>query len=236
MTRLAMLALLLAGCGTTGQDVVTFPVHGAGTGELAFEKDGWSVTIERADVGFGPVWLCATSFADTDVCPSAAAEWLGTASIDATRSEPVMLADASAVTTTVRSAMLDYGRSWLLTEASTRANEGAPEGHSAVFVVRATSADRALEIHAAIDVDPSSAGESAVIGASAGMHTITGSEALIVRLDPATWWRRVDFDRVAASDEDGDGVVEIARGDRAYDALVIAMTAGTLPAFEWSQP
>lgn len=231
-----MLALLLAGCGTTGQDVVTFPVHGAGTGEVAFEQDGWSVTIERADVGFGPIWLCATPFADTDVCPSAAAEWLGTQAIDATRGEPEMLADASAVTATVRSAMLDYGRSWLLTDASTRANEGAPEGHSAVFVVRATSAERALEIHAAIDVDPSSAGESAVIGASAGTHAITGSEALIVRLDPAAWWRRVDFDRIAASDADGDGVVEVARGDRAYDALVIAMTAGTLPAFEWSQP
>lgn len=233
---LVSLALALAGCGTTGQDVVSFPIHAAGTGEVSFEKDGWSVTIERADVGFGPVWMCATPFADTDVCPNAEAEWLGTASVDATDATPAMLGDANAVTATVRSAMLDYGRSWLLTASQPEPDEGAPEGRSAVFVVRATSGDRTLEIHAAVDVDPSSAGQSAVIGAPTGTHAITGDEALTVRFDPAAWWRRVDFDRLAESDTDGDGVVEVAPGQLAYDALVIAMTAGTLPAFEWSQP
>lgn len=229
-------ALALAGCGTTGQDVVTFPVQGAGTGERAFEKDGWSVTIERADVGFGPVWLCATPFADAEICSEADAEWLGTRTVDALDPSPQMLGDAAAVTATVRSSMLDYGRSWLLTAEGPRADEGAPEGHSAVFVVRATRADRTLEIHAAIDVDPPSAGETAVIGAPVGTHAIIGTEALTVRFDPRAWWQRVDFDALDAADEDGDGVVELTRNQTAYNALVIAMTAGTLPAFEWSQP
>lgn len=56
-----------------------------------------------------------------------------------------------------------------------------------------------------------------------------------MRFDPARWWRRVDFDALAAADEDGDGAVTVEPGDRAYDALAIAMTSGALPTFEWER-
>jgi hypothetical protein len=229
-------ALLASACGSTGQDVATFPIHGAGAGEATFESNGWSVTIERADVAFGPVYFCATSFADMDVCPAAEAEWLGTASIDALDPASQMLGEASAITATVRSAMFDYGRSWLLTAERPRANEGAPRGRSAVFVVRAMKDGVTLEVRASLDIDPANAGQSAVIGAPTGEEAIEGNEALTVRVDAAAWWRRVDLDAVAAMDADGDGVVELARGDVPYEALVLAMTAGTLPRFEWTQP
>lgn len=236
MRRAAIvLALWAAACGRTGQERVTFPVHAAGTGEARFEKDGWSVTIERADVAFGPIYFCATSFADADACPDAKAEWLGTAAIDALDPSAQMLGEADAVTSTVRSAMFDYGVSWLLTAPAPRANDGAPEGRSAVMAVRATREGATLEVRASIDVEPAAAGQNAVIGAPVGTHEITGGEALVVRFDPARWWRAVDFDRLAAED-DGDGIVELGPGDRAYEALVIAMTAGRLPSFEWEQP
>ncbi len=225
---------LLAGCGQTGQERVTFPIHGAGTGEASFELDGWSVTLERADVGFGPIYLCATQFADADVCPQAEAEWLGAEAVDALDPSPAMLGDAQAITETVRSAMFDYGRSWLLTERAPRASEGAPEGRSAVMVLRAERGGERLEVRASVDVDPGAAGASAVIGARTEPHAITGAEALTVRFDPASWWRRVDLDRLAAED-DGDGVVELAPGDRAYDALVIGMTTDPVE-LEWTQP
>jgi hypothetical protein len=132
--------------------------------------------------------------------------------------------------------MLDYGRSWLLTEPRPRANEGVPEGHSALFVVRANHEDgTTLEVHARVDVDPSAPGQSAVFGAPLGTEEIHGDEALIVRLDPVAWWRGVDFDRIAAAD-DGDGVVELVRGDVEYDALLHGMTNRAIPAFEWAQP
>ena len=57
------------------------------------------------------------------------------------------------------------------------------------------------------------------------------SRALTVRFDPSAWWRRVDFDRIAA----GGDIVTLEPGDPDYEALVIAMTAGTLPAFEWEE-
>lgn len=211
-------------------------MHGAGTGEDTFDSDGWTVTLERADVAFGPVYFCATSFADMDVCPAAEAEWLGTATIDGLSASPEMLGEVDAVTATVRSAMFDYGRSWLLTATRARANEGAPEGHSAVFVARASDGEVTLEVRASVDIDPANAGQSAIIGARVGAETIEGDEALIVRVDPLAWWRAVDFDAVRALDEDGDGVVELRRGDDAYETLVLAMTAGTLPRFEWLQP
>lgn len=237
MKRIVALAFgLAAACGSTGQGITSFPIHGAGTGERTFEQEGWAVSLERADVAFGPVYFCATSFADVDVCPRAEAEWLGTRAIDTLDASPEMLGDADALTATVRSAMFDYGRSWLLTAERARANDGAPAGHSAVFVARAVKGDLSLEVRASIDVDPASAGRGAVIGAPTGTEAIEGVEVLVVRFDPAAWWRRVDLDEVAAMDEDGDGVVELAPGDRAYEALVIAMTAGRLPSFEWTQP
>ena len=230
------MAALIAGCGSTGQDVASFPIHGAGAGEAAFESDGWSVTIERADVAFGPVYFCATSFADMDVCPEAEAEWLGTASIDTLDPSPQMLGEADAITATVRSAMFDYGRSWLLTAERPRANAGAPRGHSAVFVVRAIKDGVTLDVRASIDIDPANAGQSAVIGAPTGEEAIEGDEALTVQFDSAAWWRGIDLDAVAAMDEDGDGVVELARGDVPYEHLVLEMTTRRLPAFEWVQP
>src|SRR5690606_192702 len=171
-STILLVSSLACACGSTGQELTSFPIHGAASGERSFTKDGWTVTLERADVAFGPVYFCATSFADMDVCPSAQAEWLETQTIDALDPTPQMLGEAEAVTGTVRSAMFDYGRSWLLTEPRVRANEGAPEGHSAVFVVHLDDGDAVVEIRAAIDIDPAAAGQSAVIGAPTGVRTI----------------------------------------------------------------
>lgn len=235
--RAIVLALLLLGCGQTQQRFVSFPVHAAGTGESTFTSDeGWSVTIERADLGFGPLYLCATTFADIDVCPQAEAEMLVSGTVDATDDSPQMIGDARAITATVRSAMYDHGRSWAIAAADPAPNPGAPSGHSAVFVVRATRGPETLEVRAEVDIDPRNAAEPAVFGARTGEHAITGEEALVVRFDPAAWWRRVSFDAVAALDDDADGAVTLAPGTVPHDTLVIAMTAGVLPAFEWTEP
>lgn len=236
MRRALVLALLFAGCGETGQDLVTLPVHAAGTGQRSFETDeGWSVTIERAEVGFGPLYLCATSFSDFDLCPRAEAELLETTTIDALDESPRMIGDAEAITGSVRSAMFDYGIGWLLSAPRPDAFDGAPGGHSAVFRVVAEREGRTLTVDAAVDLTPAEAGQHAVIGAPLPAHEITGNEALVVRFDPAAWWARVQFDALAAGDDDGDGLVSVERGDRTYDALVIAMTSGALPTFEWEE-
>jgi hypothetical protein len=235
-TTMLWLALSVIGCGRTAQDRESFPIHGAGTGEVTFESNGWSVTLVRADVGFGPVYFCATSSSDLDVCTQAEGEWRDAATVNALDPTPEMLGDADAVTSTVRSAMFDYGRSWHIGAPSPTPSPGAPDGRSAVLVARASRGEDTLEVRAAIDVHPRIAGGHVVIGAPTGTHAIAGSDALVVRMDPAAWWRRVDFDAVQALDEDGDGFVELAPGDGPYEALVIAMTAGRLPRFEWNQP
>ena len=222
----------LAGCAETSLAVIEVPVRGAGTGEASFEAEGWQITIERADLGFGPLYLCATSFSDADECAVARAEWLGTGSIDALDDAPQQLGDAGALTATVRSAMYDYGRSWPVQDTAPRANEGAPRGRSAVFVVRARRGEEELEIRASVDVDPPAAGEPAAFGVSTDAHAITDGDALTVRFDPAAWWRGVDFDALALSAGEG-GVVEVTPGDGAYEHLVTAVRAGRRPTFEW---
>ncbi len=231
--RALIASVLLVACGGTGQERVPFPVHGAGTGEISFMSGEWSVTLSRAQIGFGPIYFCATAFADVHLCAQSEAEWLGSATIDALDSAPQMVGDAAAVTATVRSAMFDYGRSFFLTAEAPHANSGAPAGRSALFSAQATREGQVLVVHAEVDIDPNMPGRNAVIGASVGTHEITGGEALVVRFDPAAWWRSVDFDRVAALDADGDGEVFLAPGDVDYEAIRISMTAGQLPVFEW---
>lgn len=228
--------VLLVGCGETGQDLVTFPVHAAGTGEVTLEsRDGWNVTLERADVGFGRMYLCATSFADLDVCPQAEAELLETATVDALDATPQMLGDAHGITATVRSAMFDYGIGWGITDGRARVAEGAPEGRSAIFVARAVRGADTLVVRAEVELAPRMAGFSAVIGAPTSTHTITGEESLTLRFDPAAWWASVLVDPLFAMDTDGDGEVSVGPGDPAHDALVVSMSSAALPTFEWQE-
>ena len=229
-------AVLAVGCGETAQDLVELPVHGAGTGETSFTSDGgWLVTLERADVALGPIYFCATPFADLDVCPRAEAELLVASSVDALDASPQMLGMAQGITATTRSSMLDYGIHWRLTAPEPEALAGSVDGHSAVFVVRAEREGRTLRVELALDIAPRAAGANAVIGAPTGGHAITGREALVIRLDPVAWWRSVDFEALAAEDLDGDGVVVPERGGRTHDTIVIAMISGRLPVFEWSE-
>lgn len=230
---LVFMSALVLGCGQTGQDIVSFPVHAAGTGEAQIARDGWVITVQRADLGFGPLYLCATPFADLDVCPRAEAELLTTHTIDALDESPQMLGEADAITGTVRSAMFDYGIAWLLVDRRPRAREGAPGGHSAIFVAQAERGEDTLRIDARVEVLPRVPGGSAVIGAPTGEHTITGDEALTVRFDPAALFGEVDIEALWLAD-DGDGQVTLEPGDPAYEALVIAMTTAP-PTFEWTE-
>ena len=73
-----------------------------------------SVTIDRADLAFGPLYLCAGATAG-DLCDTARFEWLDSAVVDTTLSDPVKVGELSGVTGTVRSWMYDLGLSSQLT-------------------------------------------------------------------------------------------------------------------------
>jgi hypothetical protein len=235
MRSASVLALLafLAGCGETGRQYVTFPMLGVGVENASFEQDGWLVTLDRADVAFGPAYFCATSGAAMDLCSTALAELLDPITVDALDPTDQSMGEVTATTGTVRSAFFDYGISWLLTQARPTTWEAAPEGYSAVFAGHADNGVDAVTFEARVRIAPFTAGAAAVTGARTTHTIMDDTAALRVRMDPVAWWRRVDMDAVVALAEDGAAL--LTEGTGPHDALVIAMTSGsTVPTFEWS--
>lgn len=231
-------AALLASCVETGQSYLDVPVRGAGVSEPSFEQDGWTIELARADVAIGPLYLCATESASPEHCESAVLELTEAVTIDAIDPAAQELATALGVTGTVRSAMWDYGVPWLATQPRARALPGAVDGErSASFEARVTHEDgRTFDVRADLEIAPSARGVVVVRGQRVREHAIASDDTLVVRVDPIAWWRRVDVERLAARAAAGEDPVVLAPGDADYQALVVAMTAGVLPALEWDLP
>lgn len=232
-------ALLLASCVETGRAYVELPLLASGTGETRVEQGEWTLELARADVAFGPLYLCATESASPEFCESAVLELTEAVTIDALDPAPQELATTFGVTGTVRSAMWDYGISWLATQPRARPLEGAVDGErSASFELRVTHEDgRAFDVRAELEIAPSARGIVVVRGQRVRAHDVTSSDdALRVRVDPIAWWSRVDVERLAARAAAGEDPVVLEPGDADYEALVVAMTAGALPTLEWDQP
>lgn len=220
-----------AGCADTGQREVVFPVHASGVEDPTFTSGAWTVTLDEARVGLGPLYFCATLGADMDLCATARAEWLGSASADGLDPTLQMLGEGRGVTGGIGSMMLDYGRTWLLTLPEPRANDGAPEGHSLVLRGRAVLVARTITFEAAVDIDAQGPGEAA-IGGLRTQRELDGTEAFALRVDAVAWAARMDFDEVAALADATDHAV-IDPGTPPHEDLALAMRTARLPAVEW---
>jgi hypothetical protein len=229
-----VLVALGFGCGDTGRSFVSFPMLAESAQGGPFAAGDFEVTLARAEVGFGPVYFCATRAADAALCPTAVAESRATASVDLLDPDPQRLGTVDATTGMVRSAMFDYGISWLLPAPDPEPSPRAPDGHSARFAGEARSAGLTVPFEVDIDVVPRSAGDAAVPGLRVEFAVIDGPQSLRVRFDPAGWFRAVDFERLAAAAEDGEPV-RIERNSQAYEAIVIGMTSAALPELTWSE-
>jgi hypothetical protein len=247
IARILPIFALLAACGQTGQELYPLRVEGAGTATAtltvparapascaapcACDGGDWQVVLERADVAFGPLYLCASERAEPDLCPESLAELLEVGVIDALDPAPALLGEGLALTGRAQSAMWDYGRSWLFTSASVRPDPSAPGGHSLVLRGTATRGATRLRFAADVDVDPSEAGLYGVQSAPVRHDFVGPYERLLVRVDAGAWVARVNFDELAcarASADDED--VAIVRGTTPYNALYGAMTNARLPA------
>jgi len=234
MRRTCILIVLLGslGCGETGQEEVSHPIFAAGMAPAPFTVGAYEVTLDVAQIGFGPVYFCATAAASSDLCPAAVAELATTATVDGAAESPQQLGDVSGVTGQIRSATYDYAVTWLATQRSPTPAPGAPGGHSAHFEGRAVRGTTEFRFVADVDVLPQIQGSRAVQGARVTADVRDASVRVDVRFDPSAWWRSVDFRELEALG--GDPVVAPA-GSRAMNAVVIGMTATTPPTFEWSE-
>ncbi|MGB1698880.1 MAG: hypothetical protein ACPHRO_02925, partial [Nannocystaceae bacterium] len=77
------LALFSAGCLDTGQQRAEVPLSVAGTAGAGtvLTEGGVSLSVDRADLAFGPLYLCPGNTAG-DLCDVARMEWLDATVVD----------------------------------------------------------------------------------------------------------------------------------------------------------
>ena len=199
---LALTTVLAAACAETGQDRTSVPLFVAGTNVSEPVVAGFDVpvTIDRADLAFGPLYLCAGATAG-DLCETARLEWLETVVVDTTASAPAPAGELSGLTGTVRSWMYDLGISSQLTRAEPFILDAASElgGTSLVIEGRAVVDGIELPFTASVPIQQTDDTELGVPvvrkSTSEAFSRDVGPDesALLVTFDPSTWIRGIDF-------------------------------------------
>jgi hypothetical protein len=194
--RSVILILFLAGCGDTGQSLVSFGAVGRGA-PATIASDGWTVTLDVARLGLGPVYFCATQAASESLCQIAVAELPRTFEIDALSPAEQPLGDGRGTTGTIQSAMYDLGITWFATQPEARA--ATTIGHSAHFEGRAERGGVTRRFIADVDVRPQYQGAVAVNGARlpAPRSIDAATSRVRISVDAAAWiagvvWNELD--------------------------------------------
>jgi hypothetical protein len=224
MKRLVLAALLAAasGCGDPLGSRVEIPASARGSNEHDFEVGDFSIHLERADIGFGPLYMCASTVPSSELCENALAELVPSVTIDGLDGSPQPLPSLEGTTGTVRSAVFDYGISWTLTEAAPEPSAGAPGGHSARFAGTATRGTESFEFVADVDVLVTTAGR--MVSGLALDHVIESDpSSLEIVVDPRAYLSDVDFEALSVLATSSDPV-RIEQDTPSYDSIVLQMT------------
>lgn len=196
-------ALALCGCIDTSVEATTIDLAVAGSDATApFEgRNGATITLERADVAFGPLYLCSGVTAGA-LCDEALAEWREAAVVDALDPSPVDVGVMDAITGTTRSYMFDYGIVSRLTSAAPLVLPAAESlgGASVVIEGRVDVDGQTVPFSLAMPITQGPEAEQGVSvvrsnEAEGFEHDIApdGGSRLVVTLDPRAWLATADF-------------------------------------------
>lgn len=194
-------ALALASCAETGQREVAIPLYVAGADASSVEASGGvSVTLDRADLAFGPLYLCAGTSAG-ELCDTARLEWLDSVVVDTLSRRAESRGDLGGVTGPVRSFMYDLGLSSLLTRDEPLELPAARDlgGVSLRLEGTAEAGGQSLPFVASVAIrqtDETEQGVPVVRKSQTDVfeHEVTGDEpGLLIRFDPRPWVRDIDF-------------------------------------------
>jgi len=224
-----------AGCGgTTGQSVVSFPATATGTAAAPFTVQGWSVTLTKAQVSFGPIYFCPVAGGAETNCSVAVVELLTVTPVDALDPTPQPLGEVEGTTGVVESATWDYGITWFTTEEHPTAQSGSVDGHSAHFEGTATKGAQTIQFAVDLDMPPHEVGVQAVNSQAVPTTPITpATDGLTVQMDPSSWWTDADINRIATLNTSGASVIVVPSGDSSMTGVVDALEANAPPTFAW---
>lgn len=207
-------AIVSTGCIDTGRKRATIELSVAGTevSEPFDGRDGVTIELDRADLAFGPLYLCS-GFQAGELCDEARAEWTGAAVVDALDPELTPVGTMDAITGTARSWMYDLGIVSLLTQPEPLVTSAAAElgGHSVVLEGRAIVDHTVIPFTAEVAVRQAPGTEQGVpvVRRSPSdpfeYEIEDGDQQLLVRFDPRPWLASVNFrglleDRACTSD------------------------------------
>jgi hypothetical protein len=226
----AAIVVACCACSQTGRHELSVPLYAVGRAPAAFDARGWTVELDDARVGMGPIYFCAGASSSPDLCPSSVAELAGSVTIDALDPARVRVGDLNALNVGVRAVAWDYAITWPRTAPEPVVLDAAPEGHSAHFEGTAAKAGQQIAFVADIDLLPQLRGTRALEGIRS-RAAITDTTECELDFDAQSWWSQVDFDDLSS---DGTAVVEIKPTTRAYEALYGAMSSTSPPTIVWS--
>lgn len=239
---------LLSGvaCSSAPQDFVDVPLVARGTSPSGLSLDeGVRLSLTRADVAFGPLYVCAGAQAG-DNCDTARLEWRESAVVNTLDEEPQEIGILSGVTGEVRSFMFDYGITSLLTESEPQIQAAASELGGMSLLVEGVATIDGTEVPFTIGVVVTQTNETergvSVIRKSSsdvfGGEVTENTSMLEVVFEPAEWLkalRRADFETAAPNcalgESDSCEEVTFDATSRVAGIVGQAMTAGVRPAF-----
>jgi hypothetical protein len=236
---------LLGGCADTGRDAVSVPLYLAGTdvSEPFPAVGGVEITLERADLAFGPLYLCAGYQAGA-LCETARLEWVDAAVVNAMDAEPRLAGNLTGASGLVLSYMYDLGLSSVLTLDSPLVMPAAESlGAVSLFIEGvATVAETRVPFVARVPIQQGLETEAGVPVVRKSENerferdVQPGEQGLTVRFDPRPWIRSVDFRHVAAGPTCCQGRVELEPDTQGFLAIRNALVVEERPRFEWLAP
>ena len=214
--------LMIVGCAEMPQERVELPLllKGVDLSAPISAKQDVNVTLDRAELAFGPLYLCAGATAG-HLCETARLEWLGSAVVDMTSPEAQRVGALSGVTGSVRSWMYDLGISSQLTQLEPFTLDAARELDNSSLILEgdAQVGEITIPFRAKVSVQQTEMTELGVPVVRKGTSTpffqeVTGAEeGLMIQFDPSAWVRTLDFSTYVRSDTcEVDGEPLVCRG------------------------
>lgn len=238
VAMIAMIAMSspisLAGCIEAPQTEVSYDAEARSSLRRTFEVGGVTVRLSRAELAFGPVYLCSASSGSATLCRSALGELLDVTRVDLLAGTPTPLGRVRGFTGSVRSASYDLGLHWFDTSYAVEAAPTAPDGHSLVVVGTLERAgEPEVPFRLLLDAVPQYQGQRAVPTAEAVAEITTTPTRLVVTFDPEVWLRQIDFDAVLQT---APRPILLDAKSAAHNAVLVGLKVARPPELRWISP